>query len=197
MSDFEAPDVPDPSGDAFIALDDYTSGALSDAEAEAFETELFARAARGEAPEAELAERLRRAAEWVGRRGGFKAGSTRAEVDALLASGLHVVLAEFGDATKPVEIPAFPPDLDLYIYRVDVDVRGYTNVDVVVETEDGRHIKTFRDLSCDPADGSLYGVCEAPLARMAFGHRLFWKLMVGRGAERRHLRTLETRPAPA
>jgi hypothetical protein len=182
--------------DAFLALDDYTSGVLPSAEAEAYELDLFTRAACGEAPEAELAEQLRRAAEWVGLRGGFKAGATRAEVDALLASGLNVMFADFGDASQPVEIRPLPADLDYYVYQTHVDVRGYEHVDVIVETAAGQHVKTFRDLSCDPADGSLIGVCVAPLARMAFRHHLFWKLMVGHGPERENIGTLETRPAP-
>lgn len=181
--------------DAFTTLDDYTSGAMPDTDAEAFEQALFLRAAHGEAPEAELGEQLRRLAEWAQRRGGFKPYFSRADVDALLASGLRVTYADFGAADHPVDIPPFERGLDFYVYRVGVDVRGQTDVDVIVETADGRHIKTFRDVGYDPADGAIHGVCEAPLAELAFrSGPLRWKLMVGHGAERRKLAELETRP---
>ena len=35
-----------------------------------------------------------------------------------------------------------------------------------------RYLKTFRDIGWDPVDGTLYAVCEAPLARISMqaGH---------------------------
>ena len=53
-----------PDVDTLLLLDDYTSGVMPDAEADAFEQALFARAARCEAPEADFVERLRRASAW-------------------------------------------------------------------------------------------------------------------------------------
>jgi hypothetical protein len=177
-------------------LDDYTSGLMPEAEADAFEEALFARAARGAAPEAEFLERLRRDAEWVARRGPFKVGNTRAEIDAVLASGLKVSFLDLGDGSAPVDVHAYPPDLDLVTYRLGVDLRGYEAVDVVVETPTGKYIKTFRDVSYDPTDGALYGMCEAPLAELAFRRgTVLSKVMAGHGAERKLVATFETRPA--
>lgn len=184
--------------DALGALDDYASGLMSESEAEAFEEELFARAARGDAPEATFLETLRRAAEWIQtRRGSFEVGSTRAEVDRLLASGARITYMDFGDCKQPVDVPPLPPDLELFIYRVGVDLRGedYDTIDVVVETSTGEYIKTFRDVRYDATDGAFYGVCEAPLAEISFCRgTAISKIMLGRGTERRHVATLETRP---
>ena len=194
MSDSSATDPPDPLG----ALDDYASGLMPDAEAEAFEEQLFARAARAEAPEATFMETLRRAAEWIQtRRGSFEVGSTRAEVDHLLASGARITYMDFGDCTKPVDIPPLDPKLDFFIYRVGVDLRAedYDTIDVVVETDRGEYIKTFRDVRYDAADGAFYGICEGPLAEISFRRgTAISKVMIGRGTERRHVATLETRP---
>ena len=104
---------------------------------------------------------------------------------------------DFGDCKQPVDIPPLAPDLDLFIYRVGVDLRGedYDTIDVVVETSTGEYIKTFRDVRYDTTDGAFYGVCEAPLAEISFCRgTAISKVMIGRGTERRHVATLETRP---
>lgn len=194
MSEPHSTDPPDTLG----ALDDYASGVMPETDAEAFEEQLFARAARGDASEADFTETLRRAAEWiVNRRGSFEVGSTRAEVDQLLASGARIAYMDFGDCSKPVDIPPLAPDLDFFIYRVGVDLRAedYDTIDVVVETATGEYIKTFRDVRYDTTDGAFYGVCEAPLAEISFCRgTAISKVMIGRGMERRHVATLETRP---
>lgn len=185
----------DPPRDTLAELDDYASGLMPETEADAFEEDLFARAALGAAPEAEFVERLRRAVEWVNQRGPFKVGNTRADIDAVLTSGLKVVFVDLGDGTAPVDIPPIAPDLDLFTYRLGVDLRGYDFVDVVVESPSGDFIKRFRDVAYDPSDGALYGMCEAPLARISFGRgTVISKVMAGRGAERQLIAAFETRP---
>lgn len=188
-----------PPSDTLIALDDYVSGHMPDADVGAFEEDLFARAARGDAPEADFVERFRRSAEWLARRGTFEVGSTRAEVDQLLASGYRVKYMDFGDASVPVEVPPIPTDIDYFVYRIGVDLRGmdYDTIDVIVETPKGEYVKTFRDVRYDAKDGAFYGVCEAPLAEISFRRgTVRSKVMIGKGAERRHVATLETRPMP-
>lgn len=188
-----------PPSDTLIALDDYVSGHLPDASVDAFEEDLFARAARGEAPEAEFAERFRRNAEWLARRGTFEVGNTRAEVEKLRASGLRIQYVDFGDASGPVDVPPIRTDIDYFVYRIGVDLRGidYDTIDVIVETPSGEYVKTFRDVRYDAEDGAFYGVCEAPLAEISFRRgTVLSKVMVGKGSERRHVATLETRPVP-
>jgi hypothetical protein len=183
--------------DALGLLDDYVSGAMPGAESEAFELALFERAARGEAPEAEFVERLRRASEWIARRGAFNVGSTRAEVDALRNAGVRMSYLEFGRGGI-VEVPALPPDIDLFVYHLDVDLRGSDAVDVLVETPSGEPLKTFRDVRYDPTDGSIYGVCEVPLAEISFRRgTVVSKVVARQGGERRLVATFETRPLPA
>lgn len=176
------------------SLDDYTSGAMADADAEAFEEALFSRAARGDAAEAEFGERLRRAAEWVRQNASFNVGSTREEVEALRATGARISYLEFGTGGV-VNVPAFPPDFEYFVYRLGVDLRGYDAVDVRVETPDGELIKTFRDVRYDPHEGSIYGVCHAPLAEISFRRGVVVsKVTAGHGAERKLIATFETRP---
>lgn len=150
----------------FEALEDYQSGGMSDADAAGFEEELFAAAAAGNADEASFVDRIALIARYLEPRGGFDIGSTRARVDELLASGLRVQLIDPPPAAE-VKMPPLDPEAELVITHIAVDVRGYDSVDVVIETPDGTELKTFRDVGWDPHDGTLYAVCEGPLARLS------------------------------
>ena len=80
------------------------------------------------------------------------------------------------------------------VIRLGVDLRAYDGADVEVETADGRPIKTFRDVDCDPSDGALYAVCQEPLARIAFGHpRVLAKVTAIRAAARETVAVLDLR----
>lgn len=154
------------SPDDLGALDDYLSGHLSDEVALEFEERLFEAAAEGAAPELVYLDGLIRATEFMGRLGGFAGGATRAQVDAILASGAPVHCVELGSGGK-VSVPPWPEETKVVIAHLSVNVLDYENVDVDVTSVDGKKIKTFRDVQ--PAeDGSLYAVCEEPLARISF-----------------------------
>ena len=180
---------------ALALLDDYVCGTMSDDDAETFELSLFERAARSDAAEADFSERLRRASEWIARRGTFNVGSTRAEIDALRAAGISMSYLEFGRGGV-VEVPALSPHDELFVYHLDIDVRDSDGVDVFVETPSGEPLKTFRDVRYEPSDGSIYGVCEMPLAEISFRRgTVVSKVVARRGGERRLIATFETRPA--
>ncbi|HEY0462777.1 MAG TPA: hypothetical protein VGC79_01150, partial [Polyangiaceae bacterium] len=74
------------------------------------------------------------------------------------------------DVEAETRVSAWPADTKLVAYRVAVDLRGYENIDVAIVTPEGEHRKWFRDVVCDPVDGALYGVCDAPLAASTFRH---------------------------
>ena len=152
------------SDDALAQLDDYLSGALSDVHAGDYEEALFAAAAAGSAPELAHLDALYQQVAWFAARGGFMAGTT-AEVINHLRTLPRVHYLDIGADTHTVEWPA---DTELVVYRVDVDLRGYENIDVEILNAQGEHMKWFRDCIFDPADGALYGVCDAPLARSTF-----------------------------
>ncbi len=154
------------SHDDLALLDDYLSGHLSDENASALEEQLFEAAAEGRAPELAYLDGLIRWADFVCRIGGFAGGATRAQVDAVLASGIPAHYFDMGSGGR-VAIPPWPEATKIVIFRLAVDVLDYENIDVDVTTFAGEKIKTFRDVQ--PAeDGSLYAVCEEPLARMSF-----------------------------
>jgi hypothetical protein len=166
------------SREPFAELVDYESGELSDAEAAAFEEGLFAAAADGRAAEAAFVDKLSLIGQYLRPRGGFDIGSSRARVDALIAAGLRVQLVD-PEPAEVVEIPAVADDAEIFVTLLRMDVRGYDSVDVIVQRPDGRELKTFRDLGCDPETGYVYAVCEAPLARIAAKQRHIVTRVVG------------------
>lgn len=168
---------------AFQALDAYQSGDMPEDEAAVFEEELFAEAAAGTAHEAAFVDRASRILRHLSPRGGLDVGSSRARVDELIASGLRVQVLEPKVARVAV-LPKIDEDAEIVVTHVLVDVRGYDSVDVIVEKANGEHLKIFRDIGWDPFDGTVYAVCEAPLARIAMAVGRIRSRVVGhRGGE--------------
>jgi hypothetical protein len=175
-----------PERPPFEAFDAYQSGDMADDEAASFEEELFAASALGAAEEATFVDKVSRITRYLFPRGGLDVGSSRARVEELIASGLRVQLVE----PKPVRAPVLPrieDDADLVITHVPVDVRGYESVDFIIEKPDGEILKTFRDVGWDPVDGTVYAVCEAPLARIALTIGVIRSRVVGYRGGKPHL----------
>ena len=157
----------------FEALDAYQSGEMSDAEAASFEEGLFAAAAAGSeeaaAAEAHFVDRVSLIGKYLTPRGGWDFGSSRARIDQLIADGHRVQVLEPLPSPPggPFLIPPIDDDAEIVATYIPIDVRGYDTVRVIVEKPDGTELKVFRDIGFDPNDGSVYAVCEAPLARIS------------------------------
>jgi len=168
------------------AFDAYQSGDMPEDEAARFEEELFLAAAVGTAHEAAFVDQVSRIARHLFPRGGLDVGSSRARVDELIASGLRVQVME-PTSGAVATVPKIADDAELVITHVPIDVRGYDSVDFIVQKADGENLKTFRDVSWDPVDGTIYAVCEAPLARIAAAVGLVRSRIVGYRGEQPHL----------
>jgi len=156
-----------------LRLDDYVTGEMPDADAAALEEELFAAAAdadpsasAGLAADAGFLDRLVRVVSDPHELPALTGGFSRADVDALLGSPLPVHYVDLGAGGASV-FPAWGPEVRFVIARLAVDLRGFRDIDVEVTAANGTAIKTFRDVHC-AEDGSLYAICHAPLARLAF-----------------------------
>jgi hypothetical protein len=184
----------------FEALDAYQSGEMADAEAAGFEEALFDAAATGTAEEARFVEHISLLGRYLLPRSGFDTGSGRARVEALLAAGLKVQLlaSESAGPGQPIRLQAIARDAEIVVTHVPIDVRGYDSVDVIVEKPDGTELKTFRDVGFDPDDGTIYAVCEAPLARISARQRHVRSRILGRRDGAQHViaefETLSTEP---
>jgi hypothetical protein len=183
-----------------LRLDDYVTGDMREAEAVAFEEELFAAAtdadpaaSTGLAADAGFLDRVARFAADPNERQAFT-GSTRADVDALLGSPLPVHYVDLGAGGASV-FPSWGPEVKFVIARLSVDVRGWQNVDVEVTTADGTPVKTFRDVHGAPEDGALYAICHAPLARLAFTRgRTISRIVGTRDGTRETVAVFDVRP---
>lgn len=176
-------------------LDDYASGHTPDAEAAALEDELFARAASPDADAAAVfLDALSRNAGWLAHFNfSFRGGSTRAQVDGLLASDQRVHYSDLGTGGV-ARLPAWPAGTQIVITRLGVDMRGYSDIEVDVSLGEGPVLKTFRGCEYDPSDGSMYAVCHEPLARIAFGHpRVLAKISAIRDGQRSTVAVFDVR----
>lgn len=174
----------------FEALDAYESGEMSDADSLGFEEELFSAAAAGQAAAADFVDQVSRLGHFLLGRGGFDIGSTRARVDELIARGLRVqVMSPDPGAIVGgvMSLPAITDDAQIVVTHIPLDVRGYESVDVIIEKPDGTPLKTFRDIGWDPSDGSIYAVCEAPLARISAAAGRLRSTVVGKRAGQEHI----------
>jgi hypothetical protein len=194
-------------GEQLLRLDDYAAGDMPDAEAARLEEELFAAAADADPPagmrrdasdglasDAAFVARLVRMAIDANASGVFAGGATRAQIDALLASGLPVHYVDLGAAGEKVFAAWDPATVKVVVARLAVDLRGWTDIEVEVTAPDGRPVKTFRDVTCAPEDGALYAVCHEPLARLAFTKHSVARIVAARDGRRETVAVYDVRP---
>jgi hypothetical protein len=178
--------------DRLAALDDYVTGHMPDADAARFEEALF------DAPDddAAFSDGLARTITLMARSPLWD-GGRREHVEQLRAAGLTVHYADLGSGGAPTTLPVWAAGTQIVVVRLGVDLRGYDGADVEVKTADGRPIKTFRDVVCDPSDGALYAVCQEPLAQYLFRQRRINARVVGtRGARRETVAVFDIVPTP-
>lgn len=181
----------------FEALTDYVSGVMSEQDAAGFEEELFAAAAVGGAAEAAFVDRVYLITQYLAPRGGLDIGSSRQRVEQLIAAGLKVQVID-PEPAAVMQMPPIDPNAEIVVTHLRLDLRGFDSVDVIATKADGTELKTFREINWDPEDGSVYAVCEAPLARISAqaGHTI--STVVGtRAGQKEVIARFETFTAPA
>lgn len=183
--------------EAFADLDDYQLGTMDAAEAASFEEELFAAAAAGSADEAAFIDKISLLQQYLAPRGGLDIGSTRQRVEQVIASGLRVQVVA-PEPAPVMQLPPIDPDAEIVVTHLPLDVRGWDAVDVEVSRKDGTLLKTFRDVNHDPEDGSLYALCEAPLARIStFNGHIVSRVIGHRAGKAETIAIFETIGAPS
>ena len=94
-----------------------------------------------------------------------------------------------------LSFPLWGAGVDVVVARLGVDMRPYGLVDIEIETGDGRPVKTFRDVECDPADGALYAICQERLARLAFARgRTISRIVATSGGRRETIAVFDISP---
>ncbi len=182
--------------DRLARLDDYVRGVLADAEATAFEEELFEAVGDAEA-EADLRffDRANRILGTLAADGWFDGPATEEKVRALEASGVRLHRIDIPAEGGEVPIEPLPADAQLVVLRSLVDLRGYAEVEVAVENADGSPVKTFRGVECDPSTGNVYALCVAPLAQLALCTApRKWRVTGSRDGKRELITAFESQP---
>lgn len=177
-------------------LDDYESGAL--AEADAFEEELFALAARDEAADLQFFDAVQNELGFLATKKQFGESHSAEEIARVRAENPRAHYIDLGSGGAPVDVEPWPADTNRVIFQIRLDLRGYEQVEVENARPDGTPIITFRGVRCDPNDGNIYGICFENLARLAFANGPVITRVSGvRDGERKVLGKIETRPQSA
>ncbi|MFZ5894955.1 MAG: hypothetical protein ACOY0T_28100 [Myxococcota bacterium] len=168
---------------ALAELDDYVRGAREDVEA--YEEDLFARALAEDAPELGFRAGTAATLRDMNARGTLELWLTRRQVEDLRASNAHAVLFELDLANpKPPEIP---PDAQLIITRVPVELAGVNRLEAEVIADDGRVLKRMPDIAFDAEENAIYACCEIELARTAAAAQRLTRLWATSDSGRRLL----------
>ncbi len=144
-------------------LDAYVTGELTGQAADAFEEAMFD---APDDPELGFLDRLARDGATLVAHHTFDTNVTRETLDALRAAGHAVQVVDAGPPGR--RDIAIDRDSELVVTQLTLGRTDLERVDVELELLEHRVTKTMRDIKVAP-DGILYGLCERPLAELAYG----------------------------
>lgn len=142
-------------------LDDYVRGEERDDD-EAYEEELFARALAGTARELVAFDSLTASLFDLARRGTLPNFATAAQAERLRQEGGRVFYVDTMAGAWEI-----PPDAELLIIKVPLDLASVDRVDVENLVEGIGSVKTMPDVLFEKGGDAIYLCCEASLARRA------------------------------
>jgi hypothetical protein len=91
----------------------------------------------------------------------------RAHVEALIAAGHSMCVVDAGPpGTGTIRIDH---DSDLVVTKLHLGRTALARVDLEVTVLAHDVTKVMKDVLVDPNDGIIYGLCERPLAELAYG----------------------------
>jgi hypothetical protein len=140
-------------------LDAYVTGELADADA--FEEALFE---APDDPDLAFFDRLRQHCAKLVAHGTFDMGVRRADLDALRAAGHTIYVADVG---PPGTYTVRFGEGEFVVTQLHLGRTDLERVDVEITIVELGVTKTIRDGLVD-TDGIMYGLCERPLAELAF-----------------------------
>ena len=173
----------DSFAEALSRLDDYARGHGDGASQREYEESLFERALSGEAPELGFYAGLGATLRAMNARGTLDLWLTANQVEKLRSSGMRTVLYEL-DLQNP-RAPEIPPDAELFITKVTLDLTDVQRLECEVLDDQGRTLKHMPDIAFDAAENAIYACCEAELARTAAAFKRLTRLWAtGRSGRR-------------
>jgi hypothetical protein len=146
----------------FEELDAYVTREMSDADAEAFEEALFD---APDDPDLVLLDRIARHGAKLAEHGTFDIGVPAEHIQKLIDQGYTVHVFDAGlPSTGVVTINR---EADFIVTKLDLGRTDLERVDVELTVVDYNVTKTIKDVLVDPT-GVVYGLCERPLAELAW-----------------------------
>jgi hypothetical protein len=159
-----------------LDIDAYLTGELSGAGEDAFEEALFD---APDDPDLAILDRIARHGTKLAAHGTFDMGVPKSHVDKLIVDG-HIV--QICDAGPPGAVAfTIRKDAELVVTCLPLGRTDHERVDVDVTLIELDVTKTIKDVMVDPGDGTVYGLCERPLAELAFGHEAIVRVRENHG----------------
>jgi hypothetical protein len=144
-------------------LDAYLTGELSEGEADALEEAMFD---APDDPDLKFFDRIARHGARLVEHGTFDMGVPRAHIDSLVAAGHRVQMFDPGPPGKGGAL-ILDRDAEFVVTMLALGRSDLERVDVEINLIDHNATKTIKDVIVD-RDGVVYGLCERPLAELAF-----------------------------
>jgi hypothetical protein len=147
-----------------LELDAYVTGEMADADA--FEEAMFD---APEDPDLVFIDNVQRHGARLVEHGSWDMGCTREHVEDLIRAGHKVHVTTAGPAGGPRYALSISREADLIVTVLPLGRPDLGLLDVEMFVVDHNITKTIKDVRVDPTDGNLYGLCERPLAELAYG----------------------------
>jgi hypothetical protein len=147
-------------------LDAYVTGELDGPAADALEEALFD---APDDPDLAFVDQLTRLGATLAAHGTFDMGVTRAQIDELIAAGHKVQILDAGEPSTTSRTLVMARDVDLIVTKLALGRRDLERVDVELTVVEHQVTKVIKDAFVDQTTGTLWGLCERPLAQLAFG----------------------------
>jgi hypothetical protein len=159
-----------------LDLDAYVTGELAGAAADAFEDEMFA---QPDNPDLTILDRIAYHGAQLVEHGTWDIGATRDQVDRLIAAGHIVQVSEIGPPGRHELLIRHDAEFVVTVLPIETTAHALVDVELTLVAHDVT--KTIKDVRVQP-DGKLYGLCERPLAELAFGNDTIVRVRENHGA---------------
>ena len=121
-----------------------------------------------EDPDLALIDRIQHHGAKLAERGTFDMGVTREHVDDLIRAGHKVQVVDAGPPGGPRKKLSYARDAEFVVTTLPMGRTDIERVDIEITVLEHNVTKTIKDVLVDPIDGVIYGLCERPLAHLAF-----------------------------
>jgi hypothetical protein len=159
-----------------LDIDAYVTGELTGEAADAFEDSMFA---EPDHPDLAVLDRIARHGAVLVAHGTWDMGATREQIDKLVADGHSVQIVDIGPpGTGEIAIGR---SAEFIVTILPIGTTAHALVDVDITLVAYGVTKTIKDARVQP-DGKLYGLCERPLAELAFGNDAIVRVRENHGA---------------